>query len=308
MNMIFKEERKRQRRIVDAAIANFGADIDVDMELRPATSREMIGRMERRYAELTLAEEGERDQRRSQELGWEGEAGQGEMEMEMELQRQEQAPASAPAPPQQMMQTETQQPPHTRPGERIYGPDIRVPVIPNSTSTFISMSGAAPPGMASGSGSGLSFAERARARARTRETEEDNARKRARLTGPDLGSGDGAGDGDGDGDGDVRFGVSGGGFAGVEDVMPGITESERFGRGARARDGHGGAADAAMYDVPDQRRESYGYDDDNDHDHDHDMTDRERRKRKRDRERERERRGKRTATGIEDDDEGMGQA
>jgi hypothetical protein len=302
MNMIFKEERKRQRRIVDAAIANFGADVDVDMELRPANSREMIARMERRYAELTLAEEGERDRRRGQESGGEGEAGQEEREME----RQEQAHAPVLGPPHPIMQSETHQPQHTRPGERIYGPDIRVPVTANSTSTFISMSGTAPTGM----GPGLSFAERARARAR--DMEEDNARKRAKLMGPDLGAGDGDGDGDRDGDGDedARFGVSGGGFAGVGEVMSETTDLRGIGLGPGARARDGVAADVAMYDVPDQRGERYSYDnedgDDQDHDHDHDLTDGEKRKRKRDR--ERERKGKRKATGMEGVDEDVGQA
>ncbi len=162
LTMILAEEKKRQRRV--AALA--AAAGDVNIEIREATTDELVGRLEKRYAELTVLEEREK-------TGEEGQSREGE---------QEHGAAEVEAQDQLGVQATEMREAGVKPGERIYGPSIKVPVsmpaaqTPSSISTFISMSGTTP---SSRPGSGLSFAERAKAR------DKKQARKKARLTGPE---------------------------------------------------------------------------------------------------------------------------
>lgn len=226
-----RQQRQRRRQLRQQRQTHGGDDDDDDDDsgtnahtiFMDPTSEDLITRLQARYAELTLLEEGENDQssvhghelqhepehepEQGQDLGLErGEesqaevAGQGqdhgleggEVERQTEIAEQVHDQLDMPTEMQEVI----------KPGERIYGPDVKVllPVepVPPTTSTSAEISRSMPPISgpsaatgAGGMGSGLSFAERARARGREMDVDMDTdidqkARKRAKLTGPVL--------------------------------------------------------------------------------------------------------------------------
>lgn len=180
LNIVFSEERGRQRRAT-AAVAAANRDGDIETIPGPATDAEMVRRLQMKYAELTLLDE-EHEERISQVAlqAQDALAGEGPAQDQVQLlsEQRNEARESEPEP----MDSE----------QAISTPDTNTPlrfatIQPSSstqTSGFISMSGGT-------TGSGLSFAERAKAGARTIAQDQDQERQNAVLAeSGDEGDGD----------------------------------------------------------------------------------------------------------------------
>lgn len=218
LKQILAEEQERQETF--GAGENNGA-VDVRANVTgAATDDELIERLEVRYQQLTLREEG-KYRRGAGERGRRPRKRRGHGEMEVEGPRLGHGLEEYQG--QSNIQggfhgtTEGQILGRIEPDARIDASNVNVPAeLSDSTAASISMATSTSvqdslptsiqiigPASASavksgvGTGTGLSFAERMRSHEREREPERTRARKKARLAGPGGGSGHG-GDGNGD--------------------------------------------------------------------------------------------------------------
>jgi hypothetical protein len=218
LKQILAEEQERQETF-GAGENNGGVDVSANVT-GAATDDELIERLEVRYQQLTLREEGKyrrgagergrrpRKRRGHGEMEWEGQRlGHGYEEFQGQSKIQGGFHGTM----------EGQILGRIEPGARIDAPNVNVPAElsdPTAASTSMATSTSVQvslpisiqiigPASASavksgvGTGTGLSFAERMRSHEREREPERTRARKKARLAGPGGGSGQG-GDGNGD--------------------------------------------------------------------------------------------------------------